>query len=655
MSFTILGGSKMKFKRPTIPLYIMAALLFGLKTYFVYRFMFDIELDNSMQELILLINPFVSAFLVFAISVWFNKRSRQMKFLRYTAFIGSFVIFANLVFYRQFTDFITIPQLFMGSNMADLGSSILTLIKPYDILFFADAALIWYLNKKQETKLSVAYPKSGKVFALAMSLALLAGNFFLAEMERPQLFTRAFDREYLVKNIGLLNYHVYDLVVHSKTESQRVFADGNEIPEIQEYIDENVKITGNSDMFGAAEGKNVIFINAESLQQFVINNEVNGEEVTPFLNSLTEDEDTYYFENFYEQTGQGNTSDSEFLIENSLYPLSRGAVFFTHGGNEYHALPEIIKEEGYTSSVLHANNKSFWNRDGMYKSLEIDHFYDEAAYEITNENTVGWGLKDKPFFEQSIKYLQSMEQPFYTKFITLTNHFPFELEEDDTSIEPYDSNSNTLNNYFPAVRYMDEALEDFFDQLKEAGIYEDSIIIIMGDHIGISANHNRAMSMYLDKEEITPYDQVQLQRVPMFIHIPGDGNGKVMSEVTGQIDMKPTILSLLGIEAEDDLYFGNDVFADERKGYIALRNGDFISDDYISTYGMCYDRETGEPIEEDSEELDATGEEKAQSSTENACSPITEKVETELSYSDNLIYGDLFRFIDFGDKEAASN
>ncbi|MBR3118746.1 MULTISPECIES: LTA synthase family protein [Oceanobacillus] len=645
----------MKFKRPTIPLYIMAALLFGLKTYFVYRFMFDIELDNSMQELILLINPFVSAFLVFAISVWFNKRSRQMKFLRYTAFIGSFVIFANLVFYRQFTDFITIPQLFMGSNMADLGSSILTLIKPYDILFFADAALIWYLSKKQETKLSVAYPKSGKVFALAMSLALLAGNFFLAEMERPQLFTRAFDREYLVKNIGLLNYHVYDLVVHSKTESQRVFADGNEIPEIQEYIDENVKITGNSDMFGAAEGKNVIFINAESLQQFVINNEVNGEEVTPFLNSLTEDEDTYYFENFYEQTGQGNTSDSEFLIENSLYPLSRGAVFFTHGGNEYHALPEIIKEEGYTSSVLHANNKSFWNRDGMYKSLEIDHFYDEAAYEITNENTVGWGLKDKPFFEQSIKYLQSMEQPFYTKFITLTNHFPFELEEDDTSIEPYDSNSNTLNNYFPAVRYMDEALEDFFDQLKEAGIYEDSIIIIMGDHIGISANHNRAMSMYLDKEEITPYDQVQLQRVPMFIHIPGDGNGKVMSEVTGQIDMKPTILSLLGIEAEDDLYFGNDVFADERKGYIALRNGDFISDDYISTYGMCYDRETGEPIEEDSEELDATGEEKAQSSTENACSPITEKVETELSYSDNLIYGDLFRFIDFGDKEAASN
>ncbi|MFC4022795.1 LTA synthase family protein [Oceanobacillus longus] len=638
----------MKFKLPTMPLYIIAALLFGIKTYIVYRFLFNIELENMMQEFILFINPFVSAFLIFAISVWFNKTSRQMKFIRYTALFVTFIVFANLVFYRQFTDFITIPQLFMGSNMSDLGSSIMTLIKPLDILLFVDAAIIWYLSKKQEAELAVEYPKSGKVFALAISLVLLAGNFFLAEMERPQLFTRAFDREYLVKNIGLFNYHVYDLVVHSKTESQRVFADGNELPEIQDFINENIKVVEKSDKFGAAEGKNVIFINAESLQHFVIDNQLHGEAVTPFLNSLVTNEDTYYFDNFYEQTGQGNTSDSEFLVENSLYPLSRGAVFFTHGGNEYHALPEIIEKESYTSAVLHSNNKSFWNREGMYESLGVDHFYGEEAYEVSEENSIGWGLKDKPFFEQSIKYLQSMEQPFYSKFITLTNHFPFEMDEEDTSIDPYNSNSNTLNNYFPAVRYMDEAIEDFFGQLKESGLYEDSMIVIMGDHIGISANHNKAMSMYLDKEEITPYDQVQLQRVPLFIHIPGDGNGEVISDITGQIDMKPTILSLLGIEAEDDIYFGNDVFSEDRKEYIALRNGDFISDEYVSTAGICYNRQTGEPI---TSETETDTETENQDREANVCSPIEEKVEAELSYSDNLIYGDLFRFINFEEEE----
>lgn len=636
-------------KKARIPLYIIASLLFGLKTYIVYRFMFNIELENTMQEFILFINPFISAFLIFAISVWFTKQSRQMKFIRYTALIMSIVIFANLVFYRQFTDFITIPQLFMGSNMSDLGSSILTLIKPYDLLLFLDAGVIWYLSKKQEKDLSVNYFKRGKVFALAVSLLLLAGNFFLAEMERPQLFTRAFDREYLVKNIGVFNYHVYDLVIHSKAESQRVFADGNELPEIQDYIDENVKLNDqNSDMFGAAEGKNVIFINAESIQDFVIGNEMNGQEITPFMNSLVEDEDTYYFDNFYEQTGQGNTSDSEFLIENSLYPLSRGAVFFTHGGNEYNAMPEILKNEGYLSSVLHANNKSFWNRDGVYPNLGIDQFLGDESYEVTEENSVGWGLKDKPFFEQSMKYLQSMEQPFYSKLITLTNHFPFELDEEDKSIEPYDSNSNTLNNYFPAVRYADEAMEEFFKHLKETGLYENSIIVIMGDHIGISANHNKAMSMYLDKEEITPFDQVKLQQVPLFIHIPGDGKGGVNSTLGGQIDVKPTILSLLGVEAETDIHFGNDLFAEERKGYIALRNGDFISDDYISTAGICYDIETGEPIKNETEAADGTNEKS--SANTSACDTIQDKVELELGYSDDLIYGDLFRFINFDDE-----
>lgn len=626
----------MRFKSNKLPLYIVASLLFGMKTYFIYRFLFHIDLENYMQEFILFINPFVSAFLFFALSVWFNKESRQMKFIRYSMLIGTLIIYFNLVFYRQFTDFLTIPQLFQTSNATDLGTSILSLIKWYDLFLFVDVLVIWYLSKKK-TNMTVHYPKSGKVFALTMSLVLLAGNFLLAEMERPQLFTRAFDREYLVKNIGLFNYHIYDTIGHSKVKTQRVFADGNELPEIERYIEKEIRSSEKSDLFGLAEGKNIIFISAESIQSFVINNEVNGETITPFLNSLTDDESTYYFENFYHQTEQGKTSDSEFLTENSLYPSARGAVFFTHGENEYHAMPEMLEEKDYYTAVLHANNKSFWNRDQIYESLHIDHYYGKEAYEVNDENKIGWGLKDKPYFEQSIKYLQAMDQPFYTKFITLTNHFPFELDEDDRSIEPYDSNSKTLNNYFPTVRYTDEAIEEFFELLKQAGLYEDSIIIIMGDHDGISANHNRAMSMYLEKDEITPYDYVQLQRVPFFIHIPGHDKGKVMSRVSGQIDIKPTLLHLAGIETDNDIYFGNDLFHNDRKGYIALRNGDFISEEYVSTSGACYDRETGETLEEADQDMNE----------EASCTSIKEKVEKELGYSDEIIYGDLFRFVNF--------
>src|SRR5690625_756838 len=190
----------MSFKKTRMPLYLVASLLFGLKTYIVYRFIFTIDLDNFMQEFILFINPFISAFLLFALSIWFDNKTRQMKFIRYLILIGTVIIYANLVFYRSFTDFITIPQLFQTSNAVDLGASILSLIKVYDLLLFADVVLIWYLSKKKENDMTVHFPRSGKVFALALSLVLLAGNFLLAEMERPQLFTRAFDREYLVRS-----------------------------------------------------------------------------------------------------------------------------------------------------------------------------------------------------------------------------------------------------------------------------------------------------------------------------------------------------------------------------------------------------------------------------------------------------------------------
>lgn len=620
-----------------MPLFLQAGLLFGLKTYIVYRFIFQIDIDNLMQEVILFINPFITSIIFFGLSIWLQTTKKQLLFIRYSALIGTIIIYFNLLFYRSFTDFLTIPQLFQTSNLTDLSSSIFSLIKPFDVLLFVDVVIIWYICKKREAIVRFFYGKRHKVFALVISLLLLSGNFLLAEMERPQLLSRAFDREYLVKNIGIFYYHLYDVAMQSKMRTQKVLADDNDLLTIKGYINDEIRSKEESGLFGIGKGRNIIFISAESIQSFVINNEVHGEAVTPFLNSLVDDPNTFYFENFYHQTSQGKTSDSEFITENSLYPISSGAVFFTHAQNEYHSMPEIMKKKDYQSVVLHANTNSFWNRNQMYESLEIEQFFDKEFFDVTEENEIGWGLKDKEFFTQSIPYLRELEQPFYAKMITITNHFPFELNEGDRSIEPYDSNSNTLNNYFPTVRYTDEAIEQFFIQLKAAGLYDNSMIIIMGDHDGISANHNKAMAMYLNKEEITPYDYMQLQRVPFYIHIPGYGEGKKMSKIAGQIDIKPTLLHLLGIETNHDIYFGNDLFHDDRKGYIVQRNGNFVSDEYVYASEICFDRETGEVLAAESETTNQV----------TPCSPIKEKVEKELTYSDQIIYGDLFRFIDF--------
>ena len=615
------GGVYLHKKNRNYSLFWLAFMSLWLKTYIAYKVSFNINTDNLFEELILFLNPISFLLLVLGVSI-FLKESKRTPYILVMSTLITFVLFSNLMFFRFFNDFLTIPVLFQTSNMSDLGSSVHELMNVTDLFYFVDLLILILLVKYRPAAFvqrtwNQQSRKAWVFFALGVTFFHLA----LAEAERPELLTRTFDREILVKNMGAYQYHLYDLFLQTKSSTQRALADGSELTEIENYVRANQKEPA-ADLFGIAKGKNVIMISLESLQSFVINEKVNGEEITPFLNEFIKE--SYYFENFYHQTGQGKTSDSEFIIENSLYPLGRGAVFFTNAQNEYKAMPEILTEHGYFTASLHANHRSFWNRDIMYDALGYQHFYDSDAYKTTEENSVNWGLKDKEFFSQSINHLKGMQEPYYAKFITLTNHFPFTLNEEDQTIDQYDSSSNTLNRYFPTVRYMDEAVEQFIHDLKREGLYDNSIIVLYGDHYGISKNHNDAMSQFLGKD-ITPFETVQLQRVPLIIHIPGQ-EGQTISHVAGQIDVRPTLLHLLGIQTDNYIELGNDLFANDYVDFTVLRDSSFITDGYVYTMDTCYDKKTGEVTDLQ------------------ACQPYVDIAKQELNYSDKLIYGDLLRF-----------
>ncbi|MCM3389940.1 LTA synthase family protein [Ureibacillus chungkukjangi] len=616
------------FKWPKHSILAIAIFATWLKTVIVYHTSFELDIENAMQELILIINPLSFILFAYGISLFFKTEKLRNRYLITVSAFLAIVLFANVGFYRFYNDFITFAVLFQTSNFGDLGNSVADIISFTDILYFADLIVLLIAIKfipKSEGITPVRIEMRRAYFVLSMAIVFL--NLGLSETERPQLLTRAFDRELLVKNIGTYNYHLYDIYVQSKSSAQRALADGSELVEVDNYVQAN-QAAVNPEMFGKYKGRNVILVSLESLQSFVINNEMNGEVVTPFLNSLTNDKDTYYFNDFYHQTGLGKTSDSEFIVENSLFGLGRGAVFFTHGGNTYNTMSEKLGENGYFTNVMHSNNSSFWNRNEIYESFNIDKFYDIESYEVTDENSVNWGLKDIPFFEQSVDLMKEMDQPFYSKMITLTNHYPFTLEEEDIMIPEYNSNSGTLNRYFQTVRYLDESIKTFFDKLKEEGLYDNSIIVMYGDHYGISENHNKAMSMYLGKEEITAYDSALLQSVPLFIHVPGSGDGQVMDEAAGQIDLRPTIMHLLGIETSNDMQLGADLFSEEHEDLVIFRDGRFITDDLVYAGEVCYDRNTGEQTEIE------------------ACQPYIERSSIELEYSDQIINGDLLRFYD---------
>ena len=603
-----------------------AVVLLWMKTYFIQVTQFDLGVEGGIQEFLLFLNPLGSSILLLGLAFFFKGRKKYIALLVINGLL-SFLLFANVLYYRSFNDFITLPTLTQTENLGDVSNSVIYLLKPYDFLFFMDMILLVGLLAFKAVRMEMKNMNRWKAGAVLLTGIVISGvNLMLAEEDRPDLLKRGFDRNYIVKYLGMYNYTIYDAVQSTKAAAQRVIADSDDVTEVINYTKANYA-EPNPEYFGAAKGMNVIYLHLESIQNFLIDYKLNGEEVTPFLNSLTRDEHTIYFDNFFHQTAQGKTADAEFMIENSLYGLPQGAAFTTKGLNTYHAAPAILDEHNYTSAVFHGNSGSFWNRNEIYKSFGYDRFFDSSYYEMNPEELADYGLMDKPFFKQSMPLLESLPQPFYTKFITVTHHYPFTMNKEEITIEPHTTGDKSVDRYFQTARYADEALEQFFSDLKEAGLYENTLIVMYGDHYGISENHNRAMAQVLGKE-ITPFESAGLQRVPLFIHAPGLEGG-VNHEYGGQIDLLPTLLHLLGIEAKEYIQLGTDLLSEDHDSLVPFRNGDFVSPEVTFAKGKFYDSVTGNELEKDQIP---------------EAKKYQQMAEQNLELSDQVVNGDLLRF-----------
>ncbi|SIS40226.1 LTA synthase family protein [Salimicrobium flavidum] len=598
--------------------------LFWLKMYIIQRFVFNLPVENTNEAFILAFNPLSSILLIFGLGLLIAGR----KGLLISYILGSALLYVNVLFYREYNDFITLPMIEQVANLAGMGGSIQEILSVGDIFLFVDvliaAFLLFYLRVDRFVSFM---PKRLEGAALAIvAIPMFMINLAWAETERTDLLERTFDRNMLVQYIGLLNYHAYDITLQGRTEMKRTFADSNELVPVINYVNEQNKEDSDK-LEGVAEGKNVIILSLESTQTFTVDNTLHGEEITPYFNQMKEE--GIYFNNFYHQVKQGRTSDSEFLLDNSMYGLNRGAVFFTHSDNEYEATPEILSENGYFTANMHANDKTFWNRNGMYDSLGYDEYYSKEDYDVTEEKSHGWGYLDEYFFQDSLNKMKDMEEPFYTKMITLTNHYPFTLPEELQTLEAGETSSTTLNRYFQTMRYQDEALRQFVEEFKQSELYDDTVLLVYGDHFGISENHQEAMGEYLGKE-VGAFEQFQLQRVPFLIY--GKDIPSMKSDtVGGQVDLRPTIMNLLGLEEEDDnpIQFGSDLLNEKRDDFVVDRDGNFANAEYVGIEGVCYDRETGEEVE-----------------VEGACEEGFDKAQEELNMSDSVIYGDLLRYLD---------
>ena len=607
--------------------FLMTVFTVTLKTYFSYYVDFSLGVKGLVQNLILLMNPYSLIALILSIFLFF-KGKKAYWFIFIGGFLLTFLLYANVVYFRFFSDFLTFSTLNQASNVESMGGAVSASFKWYDFVYFLDTIVyLFILIFKRSWLDKRVFSKKFVPVVMAASIALFFLNLAFAETDRPELLTRTFDHKYLVKYLGPYNFTVYDGVKTIQNNQQKALASEDDLTRVLNYTKQR-NTEPNSEYYGIAKKKNIIKIHLESFQTFLINKKVNGKEVTPFLNKLsTGNDDFRYYPNFFHQTGQGKTSDSEFTMDNSLYGLPQGSAYSLKGDNTYQSLPAILdQKEGYTSDVMHGDYKTFWNRDQIYKHFGIDKFYDATYYDMSDENVVNLGLKDKPFFKASAEYQSKMKQPFYSHLITLTNHYPFTLNSEDASIDKPNTGDSTVDGYIQTAHYLDQALEQYINDLKAKGLYDDSVIMIYGDHYGISENHNNAMEKLLG-EQITPAKFTDLNRTGFWLKIPGK-NGTVDETYAGQVDVMPTILHLVGIDSKNYLMLGTDMLSKDHNDVIPFRNGDFITKDYKFVNGKVYSNKNNELITTPPKDLEKN----------------KKQVEKDLEMSDDVLNGDLFRF-----------
>ncbi|KRM37275.1 sulfatase domain protein [Lactobacillus hamsteri DSM 5661 = JCM 6256] len=588
------------------------------------------------------LSPLPTAILFTSIGFYFPKPIVSYIGMLVMDFLNTVLLFANVLYYRQFSDFLTIKTIMNTGKVAPgLGKSAVSLLHPTDIFIWLDLIIIIALLILKKIKIDQkSYGLSTPFAITSFGMFLLGLNMFLAESSRPRLLRNTFDRSYVVKYLGLDTYTAYDGIKSAQSVQVTKNANASDLNKILNYTQKNYSAP-NSAMFGKEKGKNVIIIHLESFQQFLINLKVNGKEVTPFLNSIYKNKNTVSFDNFYHQVGLGRTSDAETMLETGTYGISDGSLFTSLGSeNTFQAAPQILRQDGYTSAVFHGNVGTFWNRNDVYKNLGYNYFFDQNYFSNARTDKIGYGLKDKLLFSESVKYLEQMQQPFYAKFITVTNHIPFSMDAEDLdpNFKTTNTRDTTINNYFETAHYLDQAVREFFTYLKKAGLYKNTMIVIYGDHYGLSNSENETLAPIIGESSDTwnTYNNVQMQRVPFMIH-SSNLTGGINHEVAGEIDVLPTLLHLLGIDTKDYVEFGNDLFSPNYKKWLVFRNGTIVSDKYIivggkGIKGTVYDRANGKQI------INFTPIEKKE------IAELSKKAKKSLKYSDLLNNHNLLRF-----------
>ncbi len=369
-------------------------------------------------------------------------------------------------------------------------------------------------------------------------------------------------KEPILSHYGVHTYFAFDILDINQAPEEEM-----ELSEIDDYISKKNYLESDNEYTKMFEGKNIVFVMVESLEDFVID---------PYLPTLSKlKEEGMYFNNYYIPRYQAITADSEFIYNTSQVPLLRnGVTYRVYAENTYSiSMVNKFEEKGYSSYYFHDYFGSFYHRKYALNNVgyDVTDFAEELELEIEP------GMTEMPIDSDLIKSSfnkYKFQEPFITFYTTVSGHQKYERPSTLEYANQYKKQLEGMEYeevfpyYLGAIRHSDDAIAELIVQLENANQLENTVLVITSDHMAKNAGNESYK--FFDEDPHLSF------KGPLIIWTP-DMEAKKVDILASSFDVLPTIANMFGLDIDVNNYVGTDIFS-ENERFIPFYDRQWLTD-----------------------------------------------------------------------------
>lgn len=575
---------------------VFLGIMLFIKTIYFYKNTIAVSTQIQMQTIIGTIS-FLTIIICFLI-VLPNKMRIKIGLL--VNFLISLLIWADNVYYIYSASALSVEQLTNLQYTEQITETIPSLINFSQIIYFIDFIIIsiLYLLKILKADKEKRYNNKQKILNLVISIVGVI-VFCLIGYDYVEKGTQnLWNKDEQITNSTIYGYHISDILNSLDYSKRAVYSDYNEMIADYDILKQQYQENYGDiqyDFEGILENKNILIVQLESVQGFVAHRTINGKEITPNLNKFLDE--NIEFANMHMQS-YSSTSDSEYSTVTSTYPMENGMSYSKYFLNTYNTIFDIFNSKNYYTMYMHGNIPSFWNRGNVYSRMDIDSISFIDDFEDQSEMISGF-LADELLYKQGVQKIKNQDKPFMNFMVAASSHTAFDLpglqnKYDKITIDVGKYKDTYFGNYLEAMNYADYAFGILIDELKKEELYEDTAILVFGDHNGIGMWDDEIKEFLSEiNSNVTEVDlKLNYTRVLAGIKCPGVEKIIKIENPVNKLDLKPTLAYLCNLE--DGFSLGTNIFAN--KDFVCLNNERIIAKNYYYDQEW-YVIETGEKVD----------------------------------------------------------